>query len=430
MVGRRRTGRLVLPADTLGKRTALAQRRGGLRRRFHWSLPITANLSFGPDAHRANFDGLGRACPQPADLWLCLEKAAQSMIAWGLLCLLALTGCCEDEAEDMLDDYLSRVNNATGTPVVEEGAFASALKSYPRHRDLLLQQEDLRIGLLDLVSLEKCGLAELVAARNSGLGKVLAASQRLLYEHRFLARARTCQDTLETDENADGKLTALLAEVIDAKERDIARAFWNATFAGPEFADQFSLAGKPLPIAGSEGSAIEEALRYFIDLQPHLGDSGFSINSEDLEGHYYTLQKRRYGGQLLHSMEHLTHYLNAAAAAVEKRLAQKTVCFNGRPTPAARTMHTVFGKFYAGRIQPYLSRVHRQGRSYLALMDRLAQQDEAPDAFLVYRTAQLRLKNTQGPWARFEQAIQHHAQTWQRLFAQCGLNAAGPSPAR
>ena len=49
------------------------------------------------------------------------------MIAWGLLCLLALTGCGEDEAEDMLNDYLSRVNNATGTPVVEEGAFASTL---------------------------------------------------------------------------------------------------------------------------------------------------------------------------------------------------------------------------------------------------------------------------------------------------------------
>ena len=352
------------------------------------------------------------------------------MIAFGLLCLLALSGCGEDEAGDMLDDYLSRVNNATGTPVVEEGAFASTLKSYPRHRDLLLQQEDVRIGLLDLVSLEKCGLAELVAARNSGLGKVLAASQLLLYEHRFLALARTCQDTLETDENADDKLTALLAEAINAKERDIARAFWNATFAGPEFAEQFSLAGKPLPIAGSEGLAIEEALRYFIDLQPHLGDRALTIDSETLEGHYYTLQERRYGGQLMHSMEYLTHYLNAATAAVEKRLAQKTVCFNGRPTPTARTMHTIFRKFYGGRIQPYLSRVHRQGRSYLALMNRLAQQDEAPEAFLVYRTAQLRPKNPQGPWALFEQAIQHHAQTWQRLFEQCGLSAAGPSPAR
>ena len=352
------------------------------------------------------------------------------MILFYLFCCMTLIGCGDDEVADLLDDYLSRVNNSTGTPVVEPGPYASALNSFPRHRDLVLQQEDVRIGLLDLVSLEKCGIAELVAVRNSSLGKVMAASQQLLYEHRFLGLARACRDTLTADKNDHGELVGLLAEVIVAKERDIARAFWNATFAGPEFADQFSLAGKALPITSDDHSAIEEALSYFIELRPHLGDIAYAIESETLEGHYYALQKRRYGGQLLHAIESLTHYLDGAASAVEKRMAEKAVCFNGRPTPAARTMHTVFSKFYAGRIQPYLSRVHRQGRAYLTLVDSLAQQDAAPVAFRTYRATQLRTANPVGPWSRFENAIQRHAQSWQRLFDQCGLSAAGPSSAQ
>ena len=272
-------------------------------------------------------------------------------------------------------------------------------------------------------------MAELVAERNSGLGKVMAASQQLLYEHRFLGLARACSDTLAAAQSPDAELAALLAEVIDVKERDIARAFWNATFAGPEFADQFSLATKSLPVTDGDGAAIE-ALSYFVNLQPHLGKSSFALDGETLEGHFHTLQQQRYGGQLLHAMEDLTHYLNGAAAAVEKRLAKRAVCFNGHPTPAARTLHTVFGKFYAGRIQPYLSRVHRQSRNYLTLINRLAQQHEAPQAFRAYSETQLRLDNPQGPWTRFENAIQHHAQTWQRLFDQCGLSAAGPSSAQ
>lgn len=374
--------------------------------------------------------GLGVLAFKPVGLRLYLEKATKRVIRCCLFCLFALTGCGEDEAEDLLSDYLTRVNNATGTPVVEPGPFTTALQSYPRHRDLLLTQEDLRIGLLDLVALEDCGLAELVAARNSGLGKVLAPSQRLLYEHRFLGLARTCVDTLAQDPDADTELADLLAEVIQAKERDIARAFWNATFAGPEFAGLFSLASKPLPVLGGDGTAIEEALSYLIALQPRLGDTALVIDSKILEGHYATLQQRRYGGQLFHSLETLSHYLDGASAAIEKRLAQKAVCFNGRPTPDARTLHTVFGKFYAGRIQPYLTRVHRQSRTYFMLVDRLAKQSESPDAFRTYRETQLRLDHPAGPWLRFENSIQRHAQTWQRLFDQCGLSVAGSSSAR
>ncbi|MEE3259486.1 MAG: DUF3080 family protein [Candidatus Latescibacterota bacterium] len=342
------------------------------------------------------------------------------------IALLFIVGCGEDDASDLLDDYLARVNNATGTPVVDPGSFPTALVPYPRPRDLRLEQQDLRIGLLDLVSLEKCGLAELVAARNSGLGKVITPSQRLLYEHRFLGLARACVNTLAT--SPDDELQALLEEVVAVKERDITRAFWNATFAGPEFAVLFSLATAPLPLVDGDGTAVEEALSYFVELRPHLGDAALALDSEELEGHFHALQKRRYGGQLLHAMAALTHYLDGAAGALEKRLALKIVCFDGRPTPDARVMHAVFAKFYAGRIQPYLAQVHRQSRTYLTLVDHLT--DGKPGVFRASYNAQLGLDNPQGTYSQFARAIQRHTRTWQRLFDQCGFSAAQPSSAR
>ena len=338
-----------------------------------------------------------------------------------LLGLLAVIGCGDDNARELLDDYLARVNNATGTPAVAPGAFPTELVPYPRPRDLRVAQQDLRVGLLDLVSLEQCGLAELVSARNSGLGKVMTPSQRLIYEHRFLALARTCVDTLARGD--DRELHQLMREVVATKERDIGRAFWNATFAGPEFADQFSLATALLP-AEASGGATEEALRYLVGLRPRLGQADLIIDSQQLEGYFHALQDRRYGGQLLHALEALTRTLDGAAGALEQRLEQRAVCLNSRPTPDARVLHTVFGKFYAGRVQPYLARVHRQSQTYFALIDRLAETTDAPGAFAAYREAQLRPDTPHGPQARFAAAIQRHAAAWQRLFDQCSLSAA------
>ena len=116
----------------------------------------------------------------------------------------------------------------------------------------------------------------------------------------------------------------------------------------------------------------------------------------------------------LEALEALARTLDGAAGALEQRLEQRAVCLNGRPTPDARVLHTVFGKFYAGRVQPYLARVHRQSQTYFALIDRLAETTDAPGAFAAYREAHLRPDTPHGPQARFAAAIQRHAAAWQR----------------
>ena len=93
-------------------------------------------------------------------------------------------------------------------------------------------------------------------------------------------------------------------------------------------------------------------------------------------------------------------------------------------------MHTVFTKFYVGQIQPYITRVHRQGKTLLTLTEELAQGRELPAAFSAYRDAQLRQDNPEGTWLRFEGSIRRHARTWQQLFDRCGLSATATTSTR
>ena len=353
-------------------------------------------------------------------VWKRRVRRALLLFAW--CSVFWALACGEETADDVLADYSRRVHNTL--EIESPAAYASALLSYPRHRELYLELDDVRIGLIELVSLQRCGLEELVAERNSGLGKVMPPSQQLLYEHRLLAGARVCVDTLlATGEAPD--LLARLREVVQIKERDMPRAYWNATFASSEFAKHFSLATRALPLVQEQDPVPQlEALYYLRDLSAALGRSEWALDPERLEQCFFSLQNRSYGGQLLQSMDLLAFYLRDIAEAIEARQHGQTICPQGLPTPKAKIMQTVFLKFYAGKTQPYLARVHREGRAWIDAVDGLvAAQNALAASFADYRARQLDPGQPVAVWARFDAAIQRHTSAWQALFAECGMSA-------
>ena len=339
-----------------------------------------------------------------------------------------LCGCGAPQASDVLLDYNRRVRNALELDA--PSPHQHALPTYPRRRDVRLELGDLRIGLMDLVSLERCGLEELIAERNSGLGKVMPPSQQLLYEHRLLGLARDCMDTLRANPQRDPELLEKLQEVVAVKEDDLPRTYWNATFASPEMAEHLSLAVSPLPLeAAVDVQPQLEALYYLRDLRAGLGNSATELVSQELEGHYAQLSNGRYGGQLLQSMDALRYHLQDVANVLSERQDQRPLCPQGRPTPRAEVLQNIFQKFYSGQVQPYMARVHREGRAWIDVMDALAAQQEAmPKVFVPYREAALSAQNPAAPWPQLVAAIDRHTRAWQAVFDSCGmqpLSAAG-----
>ena len=128
------------------------------------------------------------------------QWTASTRIGQALLCLMVvvLSRCSNTSTvEGRLKDYADRVQRVTGISISESHSNGPDLLHYPRRRDRLWSKKESNIGLLDFVALADCELQQLVGQRNSGLGAVMPVSQRLLYEHRFIASAPRCIGQLE-----------------------------------------------------------------------------------------------------------------------------------------------------------------------------------------------------------------------------------------
>ncbi len=318
----------------------------------------------------------------------------------------------------MLADYFERITRVLEVNV-DADAITVEVSPYPDRRDLRFKLPDLRIGMLDFLTLRQCELHTLVAERNSSLGRIMPDSQRLVYEHRFAAAARDCLTRLDPDTDRD-----IIAELRDAarvKAAALPQAVWNAVLGGAEFAHHLSLAGAPLPIQEKLSPDIVTPL---VTLDRLLAAE--TLDGQGLEQALQGLQSNRGGGALLRSAALLVRYLEGAARALETRQAEQPLCRQGHATPRARTLNTVFLKFYAGRVQPYLSRIHRQREQWLLAITRLRARTavDAPMPFAAY--ARQYLSPTAGFWRRFDQTVARHTRAWQTVLEQCKLLPKGP----
>ncbi len=345
--------------------------------------------------------------------------------------MLALTGCGQgNDPEVMLTDYVERVESVTEVSVLGDGGYRAELLLYPDRRDRRLPLADVRIGMLDFLVLIQCGLQEIVGERNSALGKVMPVSQQLIYEHRLLVSARQCRQQLEANGTKVFELQEKLDDVVSIKSAELPKAYWNATFGSPEFEQMFSLSASPLRVdaASNPNAELELSLRHLADLGAGLGSASLQLESKSLEAQYKVLSSRRMAGEVLGAIDLLRFHLDAAARAIETRLAERPVCYNKRTTPKARILDTLFRKFYVGEVQPYLAQVHRQARAWLTLINRLAhaQQAQMTPAFAAYFEAQLSMEAEAALWSRYERALARHTEAWQRVLSQCGLMPGKP----
>lgn len=340
-----------------------------------------------------------------------------------MLAASVLLGCGQEKSpRAMLEDYASRVEYVLETQPVRPAG--PPLVSYPSHRERRLEIEEVRVDLLDAFALRKCGLLTLISERNSITGKVMPASQRLIYEVRFLTALRECPDRLLSLGDDDGELLQLVRTTIASKERDLKKVFWAATFDGPEMQKVFSLANEP--ITQDEHApylASRQALETLLIMGRQLGAKQEMPDSEGLETQLRTLSINEFGGRIAHAQQLLQQELTRVALALETVVAKRPFCFAGKPNQRARILKTVFEKFYAGGIQLYLSQVYQQSRGWQdTLSALLAQQPRNRTAeFDEYWNRMWSPMAPDGLWAFFEASIARHTAAWQTILRQCSL---------
>jgi hypothetical protein len=342
---------------------------------------------------------------------------------WLIAVLLILSGCSPSSPQAVLEDYQQRVANV----LEQELALVQPATTLPLPSRRARQQQlaETRGGLLDTLELRHCGLLPLIAERNSSLGKVKPPSQLLSYELRFFTLLQRCYRQDQQRPLLDMEFSQQLALLYRLKQANLPGVFWNAVFTSIAIERNLSLSRPPLPLTGHPGygdslRALQLLNRIGAGLDPPAQTYRQPDRLAQLEEHYEALHHSEYGSQLFTSLRLLIDTLNRTAATIEQRLAQRPLCLRGR-TPQAQYLKNVFDRYYTAKLQGYLSQVYRQGRPWLEQLNRLAVMQPSSEAFDAFRQQMLNPEAKQGLWQQFEQALERHTQSWQRVLTECGM---------
>lgn len=331
--------------------------------------------------------------------------------------LTILMGCDPfAQPEAAMDEYNKRLARVLEVePQLSE--LAESVR-YPARRVRVLQVPALDINFLEFLSLHRCDVQVLVGERNAVLGRVMQPITRLHYELRFIEAAKRCIDSRD-----DEATILLLTETIQSKQNLLPVHFWNATWGSDEMAQLLRQSGGFYPIAG--GTALVEQLAFDLQkltswMQSFPEDSTAEL--ADLTDIQQRWQYGHRGGQLLNSARLVTTRLDDASKLLAKRIKDRPLCPQGRPTPAARTLQSLFLNVYIVTIQPYLSDIDRSGQMLFDELRLLAeiQKQSRPKEFEPFYLSALS-KTADSVWFEFERSVQHHTEQWQALLEQCGM---------
>jgi len=353
-------------------------------------------------------------------------------------CLLVLTGCSERQSALFLwSDYAYRMGNSLQLDIpvdVDRGGRPADWQSlrYPSRRQLLYAVPTSSINLLEFLRLSRCELQRLIGQRNTSLGQLAPGSQRFLYEWRFLQLARECVRQLQAAPggDADIALAEELQRVVAEKSNSLPLVYWNAVAASEEFQTLFSLAAQPLgPVqAQVMPTALIDSLQGLLQIQRALIEHpGGELSSlQHLESHFQVLAASHHFGQLTLAMATAVPPLQAITAALQRRLQDPPLCYQQRPTPQARILESVFHKVYIGRVQPYLSALHRQSIALQPLLQQFYTRAQGatvslPPIHSEWWQATWAPAPANSAWQHFDAALSDHTRAWQQLLSSCGL---------
>jgi len=357
-------------------------------------------------------------------------------ISFSILMLFSLLGCDQtSEQQNMVEDYVWRLSNVLDQPFELDSV---EVISYPDKRFLTLEFTNHSVDLLDFLAMTGCRLQITAAERNSVLGRVMPYSQAFLYHWQFIEDSDECLDHLQ---NTDPELHQLLLNAARAKREELSRHYWLSVWVGPEMRSYFGATQQWLSLQQQVLLAPEvfqtfSTLAMFSrdissrdiseSIQHEQGKLDQSLRvanfREPLETSFGWLSRQSTGGQVLATLAGMTRLLNQGTNMLESDAAAR-ICPMGQVTPDARILHTVFTKFYIGRVQPYMSFLHQEVGLWYEQQQILLEtvSFDMPQAFEQFVMMNLDSNYQQGLWQSYQTAVRKHTIAWQSILKECGL---------
>lgn len=336
-----------------------------------------------------------------------------------VLILMLLPACDPfSQPDNMMDTYIERLGNVLDVASVSSPLIT--VQTLPRMRDRRIEIEQIRINMLDFLSLYGCELQVVVGERNSAMGRVMTPLNDLRYQLRFIDKADQCLPKIEQQ-----ALKTQLAQAIAHKKDTLSHYFWNAVWADEPMAELMSqssgfyrgteahISADKLNADLKHAKAVLEALKSGT-VAPQLTKMG-EIQQRWVFDHS--------AGQLINSARLLITRLNDASDMLEQKINGRPLCYLNKPNPQAERVKGLFFNVYIARVQPYISEVSRAAEQIFRGLSALVelQQNEMPASFQSYYRQVLDTSRKGSLWQQFDEAVTHHTKSWQKLLRQCGM---------
>lgn len=336
-----------------------------------------------------------------------------------LLLLFTVTTGCQKQVADELDDYTIRVARVLEQDIV---TFKTNPLPYQTAQDNAITIKGQSINLLEFLKLNKCKLGQAVAKGNSALGKVAAPSQKMHVNRDFLRYAPECIELLKEE---DPELSETLNLAYEEKRNQRMAIWWNAWTGHKEWQGFSSTATSAIEME-MESPYLWQSLKsldYAIEQGKQWQTQNWQYNETQMEEMLKQLLFSESLGRWLHSMVLLEKTLIETAQVLEARFKRKALCSVTQDKRQSDILFNVFRKYYAGKVQPYLSKVHRFGEELslkLETLNGLIRRQAVPDSYHNWHENILNIKTN------FDAANKRHVKAWQTTLRTCNLMPAAP----
>ncbi|MDF1762980.1 MAG: DUF3080 family protein [Oleibacter sp.] len=365
-------------------------------------------------------------------------RLISTLLISALLISVCLLSACSPAPSDTLNDYLARLTRALDVSVSDIAKYQNqkhgvhvnaALLSTPSRRTLLLETPQQSLDILEFLRLSNCELGRVIGQQNSSLGRMAATSQTMHLQRDLLLSAPECEARL-VKENPE--LSQRVISMMRIKSEARMAYWWNAWFAGLEWSAFNDLTGEPLALVlpdtnrdlddTTPAQATEAAitsLSYAINQGEAWSAKHYQYDSGQMEQHLQQLLASEAIGRWRLSQQLLTQLSQQAGDLINLRLGSRPLCPAQRKTPQAEIVQNVFYKYYAGVVQPYLSKSERFADRLMPLLERAGAMAQPVDDYFQWLTQIQRERDA------LQQAHQYHVEQWQALLTQCAMMPAG-----
>jgi hypothetical protein len=322
-----------------------------------------------------------------------------------------MTGCSE-QPSDIHFEYQKRLSNAADKPFAKVEKLSNITQPIPAP----FNKNNISVGVLQLVQLNKCALSTLIAEHNSQLGKLATPASKLIYQIEFIKAAPACLKVLDENSNSYQQISASLIN----KKTLLANHFKHFLYNDVELKKTWQLTHYELDTNFNGLVETELALKRIATIKEQIDASDYqNINTQHIYQGLEQLNRFNFNQALITASRNQIYLNELTTDYLTNNIELSTLCDPLKNKKQAQIISNIFKKFYLEQLQPYQSQLTGALERLMPYYHILWGDSMNSQAAL---NEQLFNSNEKNLLNRLKKSAKNHVVWWQSFYKQCEIS--------